>query len=313
MQKPLVSVLMTTFHHAPYIRQAVESILQQECDFPYELILRDDASTDSTPEICRQLAAEHPDKVRFLSSPKNEGWRKNYRHTFDAAQGEYVAYCDGDDWWTDNLKLQMQVDLMRKNPSCGMCYTRSMDYYQDTHEEKPDPEIQYTDFDRLAQRLTSIPNCTTLAKRELVQAYYEEVHPENHPEWMTDDAPMWLWFAAKSEIKFLPKITATHRKLSESVSHKQDFHRRLTFCDSVMDISLWMDKHYAGGKNQFRIQRKKSGVALWVHSYNGSIREYLQRWGRDLQQTPRLLFCPEGLGLLVKKILFRRSSSQHTR
>ena len=74
-----------------------------------------------------------------------------------------------------------------------------------------------------------------------------------------------------------------------------------------MDISLWFDARYGAGRNRFRILRRRSSVALWVLSYNGPVGEYLARWLRDVRRTPRLALCPEGAGLLVKKILFRRS------
>ena len=131
-----------------------------------------------------------------------------------------------------------------------------------------------------------------------------------HPEWLTDDAPMWLWFAACSRIRYLPVITAVHRRLPQSVSHSTEYPRRIAFCDSLMDISLWFDARYGARRNRFRILRRRSSVALWVLSWNGSVGEYLARWRRDVAACPRLLFCPEGCGLLVKKILFRRKKQR---
>lgn len=112
METPLVSVCMTTYNHAPYLRQAVESVLSQQTLFDFELVLGEDCSTDLTAEICREYAAKYPGRVRLVTGARNVGWRANYRRTFDACRGKYVAYCDGDDWWTDPCKLQMQADLM---------------------------------------------------------------------------------------------------------------------------------------------------------------------------------------------------------
>lgn len=124
METPLVSVCMTTYNHEAYLRQAVESILAQETSFDVELVLGDDCSADSTAAICREYAAKYPGRVRFVTGERNVGWRANYRRTFEACRGKYVAYCDGDDWWSDPRKLQMQADLLESDPSCGMCYTR---------------------------------------------------------------------------------------------------------------------------------------------------------------------------------------------
>ncbi len=149
-----------------------------------------------------------------------------------------------------------------------------------------------------------------MARRELIARYYDEVRPAEHPEWCTDDAPMWLWFAARSRIGYLPVVTAVHRRLPDSVSHSTAYRRRIAFCDSLMDISLWFDARYGDGSRRFALLRKRSSVALWVLSYNGPVGEYLARWWRDLRACPRLALCPEGAGLLVKKILFRRSKKK---
>ena len=220
-----------------------------------------------------------------------------------------MAYCDGDDWWCDPGKLQRQVDLLEADPACGMCYTRADNFYQATGRREPDEEVHFTDFGRLLRSLT-ICNCTTVARRELIARYYDEVRPAEHPEWCTDDAPMWLWFAARSRIGYLPVVTAVHRRLPDSVSHSTAYRRRIAFCDSLMDISLWFDARYGDGSRRFALLRKRSSVALWVLSYNGPVGEYLARWWRDLRACPRLALCPEGAGLLVKKILFRRSKKK---
>ena len=305
MDTPLVSVCMTTYNHEPYLRQAVESILAQQAPFGVELVLGEDCSTDATAAICREYAEKYPGRVRLVGGAENVGWRANYRRTFEACRGRYVAYCDGDDWWEDPEKLRRQVDLMESDPACGMCCTAAVDFYQTTGERRPYPPERYTDFDRLLLR-TTVANCTTLARRDLIARYYAEVRPDEHPEWLTDDWPMWLWFAACSRIRFIDRPTAVHRRLPVSVSHDTEYRRRIAFRDSLMGISLWFDEHYGRGRNRFRILRERSAVALWVLSYEGSVGEYLARWCDDVRRTPRLLLCPEGAGLLVKKVLGRR-------
>lgn len=222
METPLVSVCMTTYNHAPYLRQAVESVLSQQTSFDFELVLGEDCSTDLTAEICREYAAKYPGRVRLVTGARNVGWRANYRRTFDACRGKYVAYCDGDDWWTDPCKLQMQADLMESDPGCGMCYTGADEYWQAEGTLKPDPDRHYTDFEQMLLGI-SVPNCTALARRELIAAYYAEIRPEEHPEWLTDDWPMWLWFACRSRIRFIDRVTAVHRRMVGSVSHGDSY------------------------------------------------------------------------------------------
>ena len=300
---------MTTYNHAPYLRQAIESVLSQQTSFGVELVLGEDCSTDGTAELCREYAAKYPGRVRLVTGGRNVGWRANYRRTFDACRGKYVAYCDGDDWWTDPCKLQMQADLMESDPGCGMCYTGADEYWQAEGTLKSDPDRHSTDFEQMLLGI-SVPNCTALARRELIAAYYAEIRPEEHPEWLTDDAPMWIWFAACSRIRASEEVTAVHRMLPESVSQSRAYRACIAFCDSLCDISLWFDARYAAGRNRFRILRRRSSVALWVLSWEGPVGEYVTRWRRDVAACPRLALCPEGPGLLVKKILFRRKK-QH--
>lgn len=306
---PLVSVCMTTYNHAPYLARAIEGVLSQRTTFGVELVLGEDCSTDGTRVICEAYAGRYPDRIRVVTSSANVGWRANYRRTFEACRGKYVAYCDGDDWWSDPRKLQMQVELMESDPECGMCYTSVNEYLQASGELRPDPDRHYTDFEEMLLGI-SVPNCTTLARRELIAAYYAEIRPETHPEWLTDDWPMWLWFARCSLIRHIDCVTAVHRRLAGSVSHGGSYRGRLARRDSFLGISLWFDARYTGGRNRWRILRRRHRVALWILSWGDSpLGEYLARWWHDVCECPRLLFCPDGAVFLVKKLLFRRHKS----
>lgn len=306
---PLVSVCMTTYNHAPYLARAIEGVLSQRTTFGVELVLGEDCSTDGTRVICEAYAGRYPDRIRVVASSANVGWRANYRRTFEACRGKYVAYCDGDDWWSDPRKLQMQVELMESDPECGMCYTSVNEYLQASGELRPDPDRHYTDFEEMLLGI-SVPNCTTLARRELIAAYYAEIRPETHPEWLTDDWPMWLWFARRSRIRHIDRVTAVHRRLAGSVSHGGSYRGRLARRDSFLGISLWFDARYTGGRNRWRILRQRHRVALWILSWGDSpLGEYLARWWHDVCECPRLLFCPDGAVFLVKKLLFRRHKS----
>ena len=207
MQTPLVSVVMTTYNHAPYLRQAIEGVLAQQTPFDVELVLGEDCSTDATPAICREYAERYPGRVRLVTGPANVGWRANYRRTFEACRGRYVAYCDGDDWWEDPHKLCRQVERLETDPSCGLCYTRTERCDQATGVRTPFPAECSTRFDRMVFR-NPVDNCCAVARRELVARYYAEVRPEEHPEWLTDDQPMWLWCALHAGVCFVDAVTA---------------------------------------------------------------------------------------------------------
>ncbi len=118
-QKPLVSVHMITYNHEAWIREAVESVVSQVCDFEYELLIMEDCSTDSTRQICFELQAKYPEKIRVLYGSQNARGRRNDARFFAKARGKWVAYLEGDDYWTDPRKLQKQIDLLNKTGAKG--------------------------------------------------------------------------------------------------------------------------------------------------------------------------------------------------
>ena len=130
---PLVSVSLVTYNHAPYIAKAIDSILAQETDFPVEICIGEDHSSDGTREICQRYAEQYPDQIRlFLRERKDviyiDGFptgRFNWMETLKACQGKYIAVLEGDDYWCDPRKLQMQVDFLEANPEFNVCAHRT--------------------------------------------------------------------------------------------------------------------------------------------------------------------------------------------
>ncbi len=123
---PVVSVNMITYNHEPYIRQAIEGVMMQKTDFEFELVIGEDCSTDRTREICFEYQKKFPDKIRVLWSEENlyqhpHPAGDNSRRTIAHCRGAFIAFCEGDDYWTDPTKLQRQVDVMRRYPDVSLC------------------------------------------------------------------------------------------------------------------------------------------------------------------------------------------------
>ena len=117
-----VSVSMITYNHEKFIAQAVESVLMQKANFEYELVIGEDCSTDNTRQILLEYQKKYPDKIRLLLPEKNLGMQKNAINTLQASRGQYIAALEGDDYWTDPLKLQKQVDFLEANPDFAICF-----------------------------------------------------------------------------------------------------------------------------------------------------------------------------------------------
>lgn len=300
----MLSVIMTTYNHERYIAEAIESVLRQQTSFRVEIVIGEDCSTDRTLNIARDYQSMYPEGIRIVTSDENVGWRKNYRRTIAAAKGKYIALLDGDDYFTHRKKLQMQVELLEADPEAGMCYTRS-ERVDETGNRTlyPEGECQ-TSFEAMLRR-NPAENCTVVARRELVERYYDEIRPDLHPEWRTDDLPMWLWFAATGKYRAIDSPTAVHRVLRESVSHSPKYRDKIAFVDSLADISIWYDKRYNASRLHHELTLAKHNTALWVLSFNGSIGEYLARWWRDVRAYRPLSKNIASYGLFAKKILWR--------
>ena len=132
---PVVSVNMITYNHEPYIRQAIEGVMMQKTDFEFELVIGEDCSQDKTREICFEFQKKYPDKIRVLWWHENVSkFGGNGRRTRAHCRGEFIALCEGDDYWTDPLKLQKQVDFLEENEEYIVCFHRCKNLIQRTGE-----------------------------------------------------------------------------------------------------------------------------------------------------------------------------------
>lgn len=132
-ERPKVSVAMVTFNHERFIVQAVESALAQQTDFAFEIVVGEDASTDRTRERLLAIAERCPDRVKLILQAANVGGHANLKQVLSRCQGEYVALLEGDDYWTDPHKLQIQADLLDRRPKVAICHHNSLAVYDDGH------------------------------------------------------------------------------------------------------------------------------------------------------------------------------------
>lgn len=183
--RPLVSVVVPTYQHALYIEDCIKGILMQKTSFPIEVLIGDDESTDGTREICKRLAEAHPDKIKlFLRSRKDvihiggkPTGRANLLGLFREASGRYIAWCDGDDYWTDPLKLQKQVDFLEANPDCSLCFHRAMLLKGDKLELQPIPDkvdLDHVQFEDLLSTFNFIATGSVVFRK----------WKGNSPKWM---------------------------------------------------------------------------------------------------------------------------------
>lgn len=224
---PLVSVCMITYNHAPYIAQAIEGVLSQKTDFPVELVIGEDCSTDDTRKICRAYQDKYPGSIRLFLPERNQGMMKNLIHCLQTCNGTYIAFCEGDDYWIDPFKLQKQIDFMEQNPAYSLCYHDALVVY----EKKAAPPSYFSplrtdqsvDPDTLLSRW-SIPSASMVFRKEVVK----DLRP-----WMEEithgDLLIHLLSMDKGRIRYIDRIMSVYRVALEGTSmtarfrEKQDF------------------------------------------------------------------------------------------
>ena len=141
MKDPKLSVILITYNHEKYIEKALDSVLSQVTDFPFEIVIGDDCSPDDTKNIIREYRDKYPDIIRIVHREKNTGRPTlNVYETAMKCRGDYLAYLEGDDYWTDSDKLQKQMDFLNEHPEYIAC-THSHKMIDDNGNDITDPEI----------------------------------------------------------------------------------------------------------------------------------------------------------------------------
>lgn len=205
-----VSIFMLTYNQESFISQTINSVLEQNTKFRYQLVIGEDFSTDKTREICEVYARQHSDRIKLLDSDKKYGLIQNFIRTLKECTGKYVAILDGDDYWTDPLKLQKQVDFLENNLDYSIVYTGIKNLYPTgemrlkTWPDIKDPKI----FDDLIFG-NFIPSATAV--------FINKQKMEDFPSWIGDfpygDWPIYLWTIKNGEkIGYLNEVTAVYRK-----------------------------------------------------------------------------------------------------
>lgn len=152
---PLVSIICSTYNHGLYISQCLDGFLMQKTNFPFEILIHDDASTDNTPDIIREYEHNQPQVIRPIYQKENKYSKKEdifAKYQCSRVRGKYIAICEGDDYWIDPLKLQKQIDFLENNPDYGMIYTTSKVYNQ--KEGKIEEEIIGREFNGYIELLS---------------------------------------------------------------------------------------------------------------------------------------------------------------
>lgn len=249
-EKPLISVHMITYNHEFYVAQAIESILNQQTDFKYELVIGEDCSTDNTRSVILGYQNKFPDIIRVITSDANVGMHQNSIRTTNACQGKYMAYCEGDDYWHNTNKLQVQVDFLEANPDYVMVHSNVNCFYMDTNTLNNKCVTHNTlcdDANAFYDILTgnrSVCTCTVCIRTDLIINIIAELRNQNDPQFLMADLQLWLEISRMGKVYYLNDDLATYRILSESASHSKDISKLLQFSYSAHALRCYYLKKY---------------------------------------------------------------------
>lgn len=213
--RPLVSVVMIAYNNGRYISDAISGVLAQKGDFDLQLVVCDDCSTDSTPEIIGRLAAKYPGIIDFHINASNLGVQGNYLEAFRHVRGDYMAMCDADDYWTDSTKLARQVGYMESHPDCSITFHRVINYYEESGVKSFSNGGQKTDTTIAdLSRSNYITNMSVVYRRHLVDL-------GKLPLWLNDvrlvDYPMHMLYAAQGRIHYINRPMGVYRQTASAI------------------------------------------------------------------------------------------------
>lgn len=345
MAKPLVSIIINTYNHKDYISQAIESALMQETAFPFEIIIGEDESNDGTREICVDYAGKYPNKIRlFLRSRKDVIYingcptgRYNFIENVKSSKGKYVALLPGDDYWTDPLKLQKQVDFLEQNSDFALVFSnlkvvnQDGKFISDAYVDAESPR-SFQVFHKPPEEFDIIH----LSKGNIIHTpgvlFRNWMLNENLPDYMyhvpIGDWPLHMFTARLGKIKYQDTITAAYRITDSGVFSSSSKLRRMEmsllqypymiqeniFNDKI--IEYWMNilperiiKYLGSSGNIADAERKRFLIKVYSEKVPELVTDLLidTMKERDSMKTVLDLYYQSSTYKVIKRITKMRS------
>lgn len=251
MNNKKLTIISVTYNHENFIREALDGFVMQKTNFLFEVIVADDASVDKTPEIIREYVEKYPEIIKPIFREKNIGPGENFIDALMRIETPYVAECEGDDYWTDPLKLQKQVDFLDANPDCSICF-HPVEVKFETNPKLNHIFPSGLSFQNSQNKLT----INDLVKRNFIQTnsvmyrwrFHEDNLKELYPiDMLPGDHYLHLLHAEKGDIGFINEIMGIYRRHPDGTwwQTSQNFyehHKKNGFKE--LKFFVYIDKHF---------------------------------------------------------------------
>ncbi|PHR59480.1 MAG: hypothetical protein COA44_00635 [Arcobacter sp.] len=213
--KPLVSVFMTSYNQEKYIAQAIESIVDQKCDFLFELVIGEDFSTDGTRAIIMKYQKKYPTIIHTLLRDENVGEKQNSREVLEACSGQYIAFCEGDDFWISSNKLQKEVEILQRDNTIKAVFSQVQ--YVDSNNQEiglSEAELGFIGYKKLLQ-INPIHTCAFTIDKSVYTKSIKEIRRKAP----YGDYVMFLGAAYYGKVAYIDEILTAYRR-DVGVMHK---------------------------------------------------------------------------------------------
>jgi glycosyltransferase involved in cell wall biosynthesis len=223
---PFLTVFMVTYNHEQYIRQSLQSVVDQKTNFPFQVVIGEDCSTDGTRAILKEFEQRYPHIIKPVYHEKNVGaYRNAYEFCYPLLKGKYIACLEADDYWTDNNKLQMQVDMLEADPSASLCFTNTQFLNQSTGVYEDHWAVKFIKGSRI--KLQDLLVTNVISTCSVVFRHIYPQLPSNFLDFPTTDLPLFLFLLLKGDGLYLDKVTAVYR-----------LHDKGTFSQTAMQTQI---------------------------------------------------------------------------
>lgn len=255
---PLVSVIVTTYNQEDTLPQTLDSVLAQECPFPFEVVVGEDCSTDRTRDICLAYREKYPGRVRLLLNERNKGVVDNYFDCLLACRGKYVADCAGDDYWIDPAKLRKEVAILEADSTVSVVHTNWREWDVSRRVMTGDgrgchggsKQYRMKGSDLLLPIVTEtslhvIHLCTACYRKDAVmRRYWADTYLFRSRQWNCEDIPVAFALCLEGDVVFLDEETLVYRVGQDSLSAMRDEHARFRFGIGMAELSFYLSEHY---------------------------------------------------------------------
>lgn len=274
----LISVVVTTYNQEKTIGRTLDSILNQKCHVPFEIIIGEDCSTDRTRNICAEYERKHPDIVRLMPAAPNKGLIDNYHDCLLAARGLYIADCAGDDFWMDKFKLEKEVSILEAHDDITLVHTAWQYYNEKYKTSKRNTYTQFkesiTEGKRMLEAIvtqTTVPVihlCTALYRADVLRNEYEkDTFLFRNREFGCEDLQICFIMAYAGNVAYIDDVTLSYSCGNPSISFSPDDSRQFLFVRRTTDLSHYLCTKYGLKSSNIDIFLKDRTFAIAMHAF----------------------------------------------